>query len=335
MVIAVVIIAIATAAPLAAAPAAAPLAAEPTPNVPGNLLVNPGFESPYGKQCCQTDLSIYLPNTPIDEVQTAQGWFGWWRQPDSSPNYPSRCDLPSSERICKIWHRPEWREAAPYANRIRTGTNAQKYFTFWSVHEAGMYQRVTGIKPGAKLQFSAYMSAWSTVIGESLISSGQQTMNLKVGIDPFGGTDPFSPNIVWSAPGDSYDTFAQFTVQATAAANAVTVFTYSQPVYPLQHNDVYVDDAALVIGGAGGSAPVSNVSSGGGSSSGGIVAGPFPNTTLDTKTGNILYVVQAKDTVYSLALRFSTTVNTIVKWNSLKSADLIKIGKTIIVGKSK
>ncbi len=353
MVIAVVIIAIATAAPLAAAPALAPSAAEPTPNVPGNLLVNPGFESPYGKQCCQTDLSIYLPNTPVDEVQTAQGWFGWWRQPDSSPNYPSRCDLPSSERICKIWHRPEWREAAPYANRIRTGTNAQKYFTFWSVHEAGMYQRVTGIKPGAKLQFSAYMSAWSTATAESLTSEGQQTMTLKVGIDPYGGTDPFSPNIVWSAPGDSYDTFAQFTVQATAAANAVTVFTYSQPVYPLQHNDVYVDDAALVVAGGNVSATSGTSGTGGtrrnsgsatpaatatkrpGTPTPDIVPGPFPNTTMDRNNGNIYYVVQAKDTVYSLALRFSTTVNTIVKWNSLKSADLIKIGKTIIVGKSK
>src|SRR5690349_21356951 len=54
-----------------------------------NLLNNPGFESPYGKQCCQTDLSKYYPNTPIDEVQVAQGWSGWWLQPDSDPQHPA------------------------------------------------------------------------------------------------------------------------------------------------------------------------------------------------------------------------------------------------------
>src|ERR1043165_8931136 len=60
------------------------------PNADGpNLLENPGFESPYVKQCCQTDLDHYLPNTPIGEVQVAQGWFGWWLQPDQDPQHPS------------------------------------------------------------------------------------------------------------------------------------------------------------------------------------------------------------------------------------------------------
>src|SRR5260221_14283010 len=50
-------------------------AAAPTADGP-NLLENPGFESPYVKQCCQTDLSLYYPNTPIGEVQVANGWSG-------------------------------------------------------------------------------------------------------------------------------------------------------------------------------------------------------------------------------------------------------------------
>ncbi|MBI3241051.1 MAG: LysM peptidoglycan-binding domain-containing protein [Chloroflexi bacterium] len=317
--------------------AVAPLSAAPASSA-GNLLVNPGFESPYVKQCCQTDLSLYRPNTLIDEVQVPQGWFGWWRQPDSAPEFPSRCDLPTSPRICAPWHRPEWREAAPYANRIRSGNNAQKYFTFHSIHEAGMYQRVSGVTPGQRLQFSAYMMAWSTPKNESLISEGQQSMNLRVGIDPFGGTDPFSSNIVWGKAGDSYDVFSQFTVEAVAASSAVTVFTYSRPIYSIQHNDVYVDDGALVVVGTG-SAPSTTstkpATSTGASTKPGV--SPFPDTAVDPKTGDILYVIKTGDTAWSLSLRFNTTVSQLAAWNKEKTPniEILRLGKTIIVGKVK
>ncbi len=119
-----------------------------------NLLVNPGFESPYNKQCCHTEPQ-YLPNTPIDEIQVAAGWRAWWLEP-SYPNFPPTCGG------CTSWHRPEWREAAPFANRIHSGNNSQKYFTFYSVHRAGMYQQVNGVTPGQHLRFSVYMQAWST-----------------------------------------------------------------------------------------------------------------------------------------------------------------------------
>lgn len=332
-----IILLIATAAvgPLAAASGNAP-AAEPTQAVPGNLLTNPGFESPYGKQCCHTEAN-FPPNTPVDEVQVPAGWFGWWRTPDSGPQFPSTCNEKSPPG-CAAFHRPEWREAAPYANRIRSGFNAQKYFTFWSNHEAGMYQRVTGLRAGQKIQFSVYMLAWSTNRGEDITSEGQQTMNLKVGIDPFGGTDPFSANIVWSKAGDSYDRWGQFAVEAVAAGNAVTVFTYSRPIYPLQHNDVYVDDAALVVVGTG---AVPGSGGRGGNTGGSVVraqsTSPFPGTTVDPKTGDILYVIQTGDTAWSLAQRFNTTVKQLAEWNKdkFKSIEVLRLGKTIIVGKVK
>ncbi|HLB50398.1 MAG TPA: LysM domain-containing protein [Anaerolineales bacterium] len=331
----VLVVAIVAALPLSAAPANAPALEQPTPNVRGNLLVNPGFESPFVKQCCHTEAE-FPPNTPIDEVQVPQGWSGWWRSPDSAPQYPSRCDVKDAPPNCIAFHRPEWREAAPYADRIRTGLNAQKYFTFWSIHEAGMFQRVTGVRPGQRLQFAVYMMAWSTEKAEVPLSAGQQTMNLKVGIDPYGGADPFSPKIVWSKPWDSYDVYSQFSVEAVAQSNAVTVFTYSRPIYPLQHNDMYVDDAALVVVGSGAVAPAPGGSTGGsGSTTSNIVPGPYPGTTLDKKTGNILYVVQPGDTTWSISQRFNTTVNSIVAWNNLQSAEFIRLGRTLIVGKTK
>src|SRR5262245_39485770 len=100
---------------------AAPLA-QPTADGP-NLLKNPGFESPFGKQCCQTDLSKYLPNTLIDEVQVANGWLGWWVEADAAAGRPGACEA-GAPANCKAWHRPEWREAncgAVCANRVRSG----------------------------------------------------------------------------------------------------------------------------------------------------------------------------------------------------------------------
>src|SRR5712692_11136706 len=161
-------------------------AAAPAADGP-NLLENPGFEAPYVKQCCGID------GLPIGEVQVAHGWSGWWLQPGLDPQHPSSDGTPS-------WHRPEWREAncGPVcANRIRGGNDAQKYFTFDSVHDAGMFQQVSGITPGTELLFSIYMQAWSTNHNYGP-SDFVQHMGMRVGIDPFGGTDAFSPNVIWS-----------------------------------------------------------------------------------------------------------------------------------------
>src|SRR5512136_360113 len=72
-------------------------------------------------------------------------------------------------------------------------------------------------------------------------------MNLQVGIDPTGGNDPWSSNIVWTAPAESFDTFTQFVVEAVAKNNVVSVWTKSGPQLALQHVDVYVDEASLNV----------------------------------------------------------------------------------------
>lgn len=307
----------------------------------GNLLVNPGFEAPYGKQCCH-DEPNFPANLPIDEVQVANGWRAWWRQP-SFPDYPPRCDDPQAPKVnCVAFHRPEWRDAATggmtadlYRNRIHSGGNAQKYFTFYSVHESGMYQQVTnGIQAGQRLRFTIYMEGWSTNTND-IVSNGQSSMNLKVGIDPFGGTNAFSPNVIWSQPNNSYDVYSQFAVEAVAQANAVTVFTYSRPVYALQHNDVYVDDGALTVVGSGSVAPANPPVADVVSQPAPVVVGatsPYPGTYVDAN-GNIIYIVQPGNTIYSIAIRFGTTIQQLMVWNGLYSATYVQAWAPLIVGK--
>jgi LysM repeat protein len=293
------------------------------PNADGpNLLVNPGFESPYVKQCCQTDLSLYYPNTPIGEVQVASGWSGWWLQPDQDPQHPSAGAVVD-------WHRPEWREAAcgpVCANRLHSGNNAQKYFTFWSVHEAGMFQQVSGIAPGTRLRFSAYMQAWSTNSTYGA-SDHSQTMDMRVGIDPFGGTNGFSPNIIWSDAFDTFDAFGLYSVEATAQSGSVTVFTHSEPRYPNQHNDIYVDDASLVAVDAStaGGGDTSNNNDNGQPVVTPVVQPPAP-TAVPTDVPGFDYVVVRGDNYYRIAQRFGVTLNDLLRVNHVVNPRILFVG---------
>jgi LysM repeat protein len=247
----------------------------PKPEVIGpNLLTNPGMEGHYVKQCSQRNgphwVQVPCPadydsaTSSVKQWETAQvpvGWSAWWRLPNNNfddPNYfntfPAYCpaDQRRTPADCKAWHNPEYRdtmggpqETGP--ERRVAGENSQKYFTFYSVHEAGMYQVISGVRPGERLRFSVFMEGWSNAANNPFKSDLGQRMNLQVGIDPTGGNDPWSPNIIWTSPAESFDQFTQFVVEAVAKNNIVSVWTKSRPDMPLQHNDVYVDEASLNV----------------------------------------------------------------------------------------
>jgi LysM repeat protein len=250
-----------------------PLAVTAPETLGPNLLTNPGMDGKYVKQCSLRDgpLWVQVPcpadyNEEVGKIkqwETTQvpiGWSAWWRQPNNNfddPNffntYPHFCpDWSTTPPDCKAWHNPEYRDTlgGPQdtgPSRKVAGDNSQKYFTFYSVHEAGIYQVVSGVKPGDRLRFSVYMEGWSNGVNDPYHSDLGQRMNFQVGIDPTGGNDPWSPNIVWTAPAESFDTFTQFVVEAVAKNNIVSVWTKSKPNMPLQHVDVYVDEASLNV----------------------------------------------------------------------------------------
>lgn len=236
-----------------------------------NLLVNGGMEGQYVMQCSARGGAPWVAvpcGNPIDFAatflwQTAQvpaGWTAWWQPPNENPGdpnfyngFPNTCP-PDAPIGCAPWHNPEFRDTAggpQTPSRKVAGENSQKYFTFYSLHEAGLYQTVGGLKPGQRVRFSVYMQAWSSADNDPFRSAGQPTMGLKVGIDPFGGDNPWSPGIVWSPVKEAFDRWEQFTVEAVAQSDRVTVFTRSRPYFAIQHNDVYVDEASLVVIGTG------------------------------------------------------------------------------------
>jgi len=292
------------------------VAAAPAADGP-NLLVNPGFEVPYDKQCCRTDLPPDKPPTPIDEIRMAQGWTGWWLEPGQDPAH-SATGTPA-------WHRPEFGNANCHypicAPRIHSGDEAQHYFTLFSLHDAGIYQQVSGITPGSVVQFSIYLQAWSTNenIGPSQLT---QNMNLRIGIDPTGGTNAFSPSVIWGDPGNSFDAWTLFTLQATAQGSSVTVFTRSTPYWSVQHNDVYADDASLVVVGAGS----------GSGNTGGTVSAPPAATPPPAASGpGGTYTVQPGDILTRIAYQQGVTVEAILAANHIKNADLLSVGEVLII----
>lgn len=198
-----------------------------------NLLTNPGFEQPYST----------VDGDPPREV--AQGWVPWHvPAPPGSPSFFNR--------------QPEYYPTAPDTARIRSGSDAQQVLSFFAVHTGGVFQRVTGITPGATLQFSVYAYIWSTTFDEPDKSEEDGDVVVDVGIDPTGGTDGRSANIIWSnsvETPDSYDTYKQYTVSTTAQGSAVTVFIRTQAGVPVKHNNIYLDDASLTASGGQANVP--------------------------------------------------------------------------------
>jgi hypothetical protein len=140
-----------------------------------------------------------------------------------------------------------------FAYRVRSGLQSQKYFSYGRMHRAGLMQQVGNVQPGARLRFSIYMLAWMCFeydkCDHGKVSDQPGNMHLKIGIDPTGGTDPFSSEIVWSSEQAAWDHWAQFQVEAIARNSTVTVFTHSYADWDWArvNNDVYVDDGSLVV----------------------------------------------------------------------------------------
>lgn len=195
------------------------LAACPAPGQ--NLLANPGFEGAYS------------PFGGIVELNTAAQWLPWWA--DGGGNF-----------------RPEYKPVGvdQFANRVHEGSTAQQYFKSFGQFKAGLYQVVPDVAAGTRLQFSAWGQAWSCENFDqcpNATSVNPANMLMRVGLDPFGDTDYQSDDITWSAYFNPLDYWQLACVEETAQATKVTVFVWASPDGPRQNQDVYWDDARLVI----------------------------------------------------------------------------------------
>ena len=301
-----------------------------------NLLVDGDFEAP--------------PPWPLQDgagdVYVAPGWQAYYLE--SAPSYvqvPSNCSDTPIRPAC-YWMRPRFNyvDSAAFSNRVHGGVLAQKYFSDGRMHEAGLMQRVTGLKPGAALRFSIFMQAWqcfdTNACGAKGIRSDQPgNMHLRVGMDPTGGTNPYSPDVVWSGEQAAFDRWVEFAVQATVKADAVTVFTHSRAEWDFarQNNEVYLDDASLVVAsGASGPGAAAPPSAGQPAETTPGAGAPAPTSppaaTLTPRSdGAVVHTVKAGDTLYDIALQYNVRVDDLYKLNNLTPASILSIGQEIVV----
>ena len=114
-------------------------------------------------------------------------------------------------------------------------------------YTAGLWQQVGGLTPGVSYGFHA---ALLTIYQTSDQEPVHGTMIKEVGIDPAGGTDPLSPDVVWSEPNGLDQTLDVTRITAaTARSSTVTAFIRITSPHPSGGlpllNQSFLDSAIL------------------------------------------------------------------------------------------
>lgn len=182
----------------AAVPTPTPVpTATPTPVV-GNLY-NPGFEEGVDQGRVHVVDGIFH-----DNIMTPDGWVTWW-------------DVGGCEG--GQWGQPEVamttgddliRGYEAELPRLWSGNQAVRFLVPWRPWDAGLYQRVTELRPGEVVTVTAMASAWtcdgSGPVGYTCVGEWDQ-IYFRLGIEPDGLLDPLRSTIVWSEPQIAPDDF--------------------------------------------------------------------------------------------------------------------------------
>ena len=187
-----------------------------------NLVSNPGFEEEFAAGDGETPQNV------------ATGWTAWHiPRKDSSPAYAN--------------HAPFYNEETVRTRGDEPG-KAQVYFNQYATHQGGISQQVENLTVGTSYRFSIYSWVWSSIGQDWDISEQPGNVSVRVGIDPSGGTDGASEDIVWSTTAVFlYNAYYQYSVIAAAKSTTITVFVESTVGEPVANNYVYLDDAVLEV----------------------------------------------------------------------------------------
>jgi len=269
--------ALALANPVMGAPAA-------DPPRQSNLLNNGGFEG-----------GTHMYNNDGDMKLVPDGWTPWWSPPtgtnDCKGNPPA------------YFVKPHY-ETETHASHVKEGIASARWFTSSAVHRAGLYQTVA-VTAGSIYKFSAYAFGWSSKDGKV---DGQSAgpVDLRVGIDPGGGTNGDAGSVVWGNTVATVDQFVPLEVQATATGGSITVFLYARPYWCFLRNDSFWDAASLVLVGAGPTAvPGGGVAQPTQKPSSGVPIGSIIPAT-EQADGSIIHTVHSGESCIGIAYTYAS-----------------------------
>jgi hypothetical protein len=114
------------------------------------------------------------------------------------------------------------------------GAPAQRIWSDGGSWTAGLYQQV---QVSAGRGYIARLD-WAAVSASDI--------ERRVGIDPFGGTDPLSPQVVWGSSAWEVSRMPDLFVSSVAQASTITVFVWTH--HPVSHgaDQVFLDAVTLV-----------------------------------------------------------------------------------------
>lgn len=212
-----------------------------------NILQNPDFEDGWTRETLYWTLQGGPFTTEFSEVFSPVGWTTWWFQDTPCAGNP---DYNNGRPEAKIIGK------SPDRLRVLSGQKAVQQFTFWRCHKMGLLQQVPAILK-ARYDLSAFVHSWYSQCSirphdppfeEDCLTLLMWAHDwLSIGIDPYGGLDPESEDVIWSQPAEVYGAYgAAIKLQnIEAQAPLVTIWLKAESTQPLKHENVYWDSIVL------------------------------------------------------------------------------------------
>lgn len=196
-------------------------------------LLNPSFEGKTEPSCRWWEYVDGMYEGPFtncfnEQTHTPGEWTSWWidREPSTCPGGTLRPEVTTIDR-----------GVDPL--RVYDGQRAAKVFTAFGCHWAGLYQVIN--LPRGRYNISVMgHSCYSHTGGCPPIAVGGH-MLMWLGVDPTGGEDPMSDNIIWSEAREYYATYGILEVTGLELEGRVTVFLMSMPDLPFRNSSAFWD----------------------------------------------------------------------------------------------
>jgi len=283
-----------------------------------NLLNNGGLEPPQVGM--GTDLGV------------ATSWQPWWSEEtkpaDGSFNYTFKPKI--NMEIASSG-------AAPAA--IYSGGASQRLINSWDPYYGGVKQ-VVSAPAGSRVKLTAYGRLWASDSSSFPADPSDTGVGavMRVGLEPNGSDNQFVGTVVWSGGISPHNGFQAVSVETTVGSSGkvTAILSASYRGFSKAFMMALWDEASLVVVGQGQPQPANTQPvSGGNPTSAPVVVATRAPAVLPTANadGNIIYVVQAGDTLWYIAGLVNSTPDQIKALNGL-SSDIISTGQRLVIAKS-
>lgn len=161
----------------------------------------------------------FQPYREDKKLGVAQSWVPWW--------------------LTAVADAPTWKNKTPaFGSYELDGRLTQQISSPWATHTAGLWQQVPAAA-GNEYEFTIEGQAWSSEDTAPATKLEASDVNLQVGIDPTGGTDPESPLIIWSEKAQPLCQWQTLNLTAKAEAAIITIYCRSAPNLPKRQQTVF------------------------------------------------------------------------------------------------